>query len=116
MGPGELPPVRALVEACRHLELAVLNALAHASARVEIGKPIVSLAIEACRKRSGEARGEAWGKLEGARQAIRQAMKVRKMRLTVAADKRIDRETDLRTLRRWLSRAITMDKTSEIFE
>lgn len=64
----------------------------------------------------GEARGEARGTAAGIRESIFDVFEARAMKVNVIVKRRIMRENDVETLRRWHKSAVTVEKASAILD
>ena len=63
----------------------------------------------------GEKEGKVEGKAEGEAESILLVLEARGLDVTEAERERITACTDLRQLKKWITRAVTAEKTSDLF-
>jgi predicted transposase YdaD len=66
-------------------------------------------------KKEGKREGKREGKAEGEADAILLVLKARSLDISDAERERITSCTDLKQLKKWVTRAVTVDKTSDLF-
>ncbi|MGH3293992.1 MAG: hypothetical protein ACRDP7_19505, partial [Trebonia sp.] len=66
-------------------------------------------------KKEGKKEGKQEGKAEGEAESILLVLEARGLDVTNAERERITGCTDLRQLRKWITRAVTAEKTGDLF-